>query len=207
MKKIVGIIANTLGFDSNNPFDDKYFGQNQYIEAVYRNGGIPIIIPAVNLKINHAALDICDAFIITGGKKYHNYHFEVIKYVLNSNKKLLGICMGMQIIGMYFNNDYEERTLKYIDNHYFDQITQRRKELLVHNVYFDENSFLYSLFGRQLKVNSIHKQVLKYVLKPLKVTGKYNNIIESIEYKNIIGVQFHPELMSDGNKLFKWLLN
>lgn len=207
MKKIVGIIANTLGFDSTNPFDDKYFAQNQYIEAVYRNGGIPIIIPAVNLKLNYDALKICDAFIITGGKKYHKYHFLVVEYALKTGKKLLGICMGMQIIGMYFNKDYNEKSLKHIQNHYFDQVTHQKKELLIQDVYFNEDSILYSLFGSCLKVNSIHKQVLKYALKPLNVTGKYNGIIETIEYKNIVGVQFHPELMNEGNKLFKWLLN
>jgi len=206
MKKIVGIIANTLGFNSTNPFDDKYFAQNQYVEAVLKNGGIPIIIPAVNLKLNYDALKICDAFIITGGKKYHKYHFLAVDYALKSGKKLLGICMGMQIIGMYFNNDYDEKSLKYIDGHYFDQITHHNKELLIHDVNFDKGSILYSLFGSYLKVNSIHKQVLKYVCFPLKISGKYNDVIETVEYKNILGVQFHPELMKEGNKLFKWLL-
>ena len=28
MKKIIGIIPSTLGFDTDNPFDDKYYVQN-----------------------------------------------------------------------------------------------------------------------------------------------------------------------------------
>ena len=84
MKKIVGIIANTVGFDSNNPFDDKYFVQNQYIDAVKKYGGIPIIISAVNLKINKDALDLCDSFIMTGGKRYHKYHYDVVDYAIKS---------------------------------------------------------------------------------------------------------------------------
>ena len=53
MKRIVGILSNTLGFDSSNPFDDKYFVQNQYIDVVYKNGGIPVIISPINLNINY----------------------------------------------------------------------------------------------------------------------------------------------------------
>ena len=208
MKKIVGIIANTLGFDSDNPFDDKYFVQNQYIVAVKKYGGIPIVITPINLFLNYDVLEICDAFLITGGKKYHKYHFDVIEYAKNSNKKLLGICMGMQLIGMYFNDDYNERTLNYIDNHYYDNITHESKELLIHEVFIEENSLASKIFGKKIKTNSIHKQALSYVYKPLKVVGKTNDgKIEIIEYKNIMGVQFHPELMNNMNKLFKWLIS
>jgi len=207
MKKIIGIIANTLGFESSNPFDDKYFVQNQYVEAVYKNGGIPIVITPVNLNINYDTLDLCDSFLITGGKRYHKYHFDVINYAVKTNKKLLGICMGMQLIGMYFNNDYDEKTLKYINNHYYDDITHENKELLIHDVYISEKSLAYKIFGDKIKTNSIHKQALCNVSEPLKAIGKSeDDIIEIVEYKNIIGVQFHPELTNNSNKLFKWLI-
>lgn len=205
MKKIIGIIANTLGFNSSNPFDDKFFVQNQYIEAVYKNGGVPLIVSPINLSINYEILDLCDAFIITGGKRYHKYHFDVIEYVIKTNKKLLGICMGMQLIGMYFNKDYNENTLKNIKNHYYDNITHKNKELLIHDVYIKENSLVFNIFGNKIKTNSIHKQALCYIDKPLKIVGKSDHIIEIIEYKNIIGVQFHPELMNNTKNLFKWL--
>lgn len=207
MKRIVGIIANTLGFDTNNPFDDKYFVQNQYIVAVKKYGGIPIVIPAVNLNINFDALELCDSFIITGGKRYHKYHYDVIDYAIKTGKKLFGICMGMQIIGMYSNNDYEEKTLKYIDNHYYDQITHKHKKLIIHDVFVKKDSLAYKLFGDKISVNSIHRQALINVSKPFKVVGvSEDNIIEIIEYKNIIGVQFHPELLSNTKKLFEWLI-
>lgn len=208
MKKIVGIIANTLGFDSSNPFDDKYFAQNQYVDAVKNVGGIPIIIPPVNLSINKESLDLCDSFIITGGKTYHKYHYDVINYVIENEKKLLGICMGMQIIGMYSNNDYKEQTLMNVINHYYDNITHKQKELLIHDIWIKENSLAYKIFGGKIKTNSIHKQALIKVSNPFKVVGRSDdNIIEVIEYKNIIGVQFHPELMVYADKLFKWLID
>lgn len=206
MKKIIGIIPSTLGFDKNNPFDDKYYVQNSYIEKI-SNYAIPIILAPINLKLTKEQLDLCDAFLIIGGKNVHKYHFEVIDYALKTNKKLLGICLGMQAIGMYSNNDFNEETLIKAKNHYNDNVTHKNKELLVHDIKIDKDSTLYNLFGNKLKVNSIHHYSLKYISTPFKVVAKSNYVIEAIEYKNIIGVQFHPELMNNTEQLFKWLVD
>lgn len=205
MKKIIGIIPSTLGFDTNNPFDDKYYVQNTYIEKISKIC-IPLIIPPINLNITKEQLEMCDAFLIIGGKNVHKYHYEVIDYAIKTNKKLLGICLGMQAIGMYSNNDYNEKTLYKIDNHYHDDITHKTKELLVHELRVNPNSKLSKLIGTKLLVNSTHNYALKHITPPFKVVGKYKDIIEAIEYKNIIGVQFHPELMNNTDKLFIWLV-
>lgn len=205
MKKIIGIIPSTLGFDTDNPFDDKYYVQNTYLEKLKQFECIPIIIPPINLKINYESLKLCDAFLIIGGKKVHKYHFEVIDYVLKTNKKLLGICLGMQAIAMYSNNDLEEKTLYKVNNHYFDNITHKNKEVLVHYINITNDSLLSNILGEKLKVNSIHNYAVSKVSYPFKVVAKHKNVIEAIEYKNIIGVQFHPELINRTDKLFEWL--
>lgn len=205
MKKIIGIIPSTIGFNTNNPFDDKYYVQNTYLEKLKQFKCIPIIIPTTNLKIIKKQLDLCDAFLIIGGKKVRKYHFKVIDYALKTNKKLLGICLGMQAIAMYSNNNLKEKTLYKVNNHYFDNITHKNKELLVHNITISKNSLLYKLLGKNIKVNSIHNYATNKVSHPFKVVATNKNIIETIEYKNIIGVQFHPEFMNNTKKLFKWL--
>ena len=205
MKKIIGVIPSTLGFDTNNPFDDKYYVQNSYVEKISKFA-IPIILAPNNLKLTKNQFDFCDAFILIGGKNIHEYHFQAIDYAIKTNKKILGICLGMQAIGLYSNKDYKEETLIKVDNHYYDNITQDNKELLVHEISIKENSTLYKLFGKKLRVNSIHKYALKYVSYPFKTIAKCNGVIEAIEYKNIIGVQFHPELMNNTEKLFEWLI-
>lgn len=205
MKKIIGIIPSTLGFNTDNPFDNKYYVQNSYIEKI-SNYAIPIILAPINFKLTKEQLDMCDVFLIIGGKNVHKYHFEVIDYALKANKKLLGICLGMQAIGMFSNNDFKEETLIKVKNHYNNDITHENNELLVHNIIIEENSTMYKLFGNKLKVNSIHNYALKYISSPFKIVAKSNDIIEAIEYKNIIGVQFHPELMKNTDCLFKWLV-
>lgn len=204
MKKIIGIIPSTLGFDTNNPFDDRYYVQNTYVERISKYA-IPIILAPNNLKINKEQLDFCDAFVIIGGKNVHKYHFQTINYAIKTNKKLLGICLGMQAIGMYSNNDEKEETLIKVKNHYNDKITHNNKEVLVHEIEIDRTSTLYKLLGNKLKVNSIHHYALKYVSSPFKVVAKSNDVIEAIEYKNILGVQFHPELINNFDKIFEWL--
>lgn len=206
MKKVIGIIPSTLGFDTNNPFDDKYYVQNSYLDKLKDFDCIPIIIPPINLTINEQSLNLCDSFIIIGGKNIHKYHFEVVEYAIKKDKKLLGICLGMQAIAMYSNNDLECNTLYKVDNHYFDNITHKNKEHLVHDITIDKKTLLSSILGTELKVNSIHNYAVKKVSSPFKVVAKHNNIIEGIEYKNIIGVQFHPELMKETDNLFKWLI-
>lgn len=206
MKKIIGIIPSTLGFDTDNPFDDKYYVQNTYLEKIKQFECIPIIIPPTNLKIDYNILNLCEAFIIIGGKKVHKYHFEVIDYALKTNKKLLGICLGMQAIAMYSNNDLEEKTIYKVNNHYFDNITHKNKELLVHDIDISKDSLLSKILGEKLKVNSIHNYAISKVSYPFKIVATDKSVIEAIEYKNIIGVQFHPELMNNADKLFEWLI-
>ena len=68
-------------------------------------------------------------------------------------------------------------------------------------------SLLSNILGDKLKVNSIHNYAVSKVSHPFKVVATYKNVTEAIEYKNIIGVQFHPELMNNADELFNWLTN
>ena len=202
--KIIGVIPSTLGFNTDNPFDDKYYVQDTYLKRI-KDICLPIIIPPTSLKIDENILDMCDAFLMIGGKDINEYHYQVIEYAIKKNKKLLGICLGMQAIASYSNNKNELNTLFEVTNHYHDKITHNKKELLVHSVKFNKNSILYKLLGDNIMVNSIHKFAVKKISNPFKVVGQNEDVIEAIEYKNIIGVQFHPELMNNTDMLFKWL--
>ena len=71
-----------------------------------------------------------------------------------------------------------------------------------------------SLFGKENRVNSYHHMAIKDVAKDFKVTSKApDGIVESIEYTKdsfMIGVQFHPEMLSlthePSQKLFNELI-
>ena len=68
------------------------------------------IIPLINYDIS--LLKLCDGFILPGGD-YETIDFLIIKYAYEFDLSLLGICMGMQSLGKYFNGN-----LELVDNHY-----------------------------------------------------------------------------------------
>jgi gamma-glutamyl-gamma-aminobutyrate hydrolase PuuD len=146
----------------------------------------------------HQIIDLCDGVILQGGTDYYNYDLEAIKYIYEKNIPLLGICLGMQSIGVAFGGK-----LSTIANHSEPGVQY------VHSVKIDKTSKLYSIFGKdEIMVNSRHKEM---VIDPtnIKVVGVSNGVIESIEKNGVLflmGVQWHPEDMinydKDAEKLF-----
>ena len=45
-------------------------------------------------------LRLCDGLILPGGDEVMDYDFEVIRYAKKAHIPLLGICMGMQAMGL-----------------------------------------------------------------------------------------------------------
>ena len=153
-------------------------------------------------NFNYQTLNLCDGIIIQGGSDIHPYHYTIIKYCLNNNIPLLGICMGHQIIGLYSTTKNED-DLEKIDNHYILNDT--------HLIDIDKSSNLYKLFTDKLYVNSRHLYKLKEVKWPFKIVAKsQDNIIEAIEYIDnnhfIIGVQWHPEDLDNMQPLYNYFI-
>ncbi len=77
-----------------------------------------------------------------------------------------------------------------------------------HNVKFEKDSFLYDCYNtEQMQTNSLHHQTIKEVAEGFKIVAiSEDGIIESIENKNIIAVQWHLEYMMD-MKFFEYFIN
>ena len=152
------------------------------------------IIPLINYDIS--LLKLCDGFILPGGD-YETIDFLIIKYAYEFDLSLLGICMGMQSLGKYFNGN-----LKLVDNHY--------SKSDYHFVNIDSSSKIFKILNRsKIKVNSRHKYKLSNT--DLKISAySQDNVIEAIEVPNkkyIIGVQWHPESMISYDIVSKQLLD
>lgn len=63
------------------------------------------------LPINTELLDICDRTIFQEEKDKYPYHFQILKYCLNNNIPVLGICMRRQIIGLYSIGSVSDKNL------------------------------------------------------------------------------------------------
>jgi len=152
------------------------------------------IIPLINYDIS--LLKLCDGFILPGGD-YETIDFLIIKYAYEFDLSLLGICMGMQSLGKYFNGN-----LELVDNHY--------SKSDYHFVNIDSSSKIFKILNRsKIKVNSRHKYKLSNTA--LKISAySQDNVIEAIEVPNkkyIIGVQWHPESMISYDIVSKQLLD
>lgn len=194
---VVGIVAN------EQIIDDKSY------EAVVRNNlkylnnkcsFIGLIMYDFNSHFDTNILDCCDGVIFQGGTNIYPYHFEILNYCINNNIPVLGICMGMQIIGLYNNKQLEEDLIK-VDNHYNTN----------HFINIQKDSILYNIFGDNILVNSRHNYALDHIDKPFIIGSKSDNdIIESIELIDnehfILGVQFHPEDMENMDKLYNYFI-
>lgn len=196
MKPIIGIITRKSisedGHNTNIIYDD-------IVKAIVVSGGIGI---GIILNNNYKELiNLCDGIIFQGGDEFEKYDLSALKYIYDIDKPVLGICLGMQLMGMLFEGKMID-----INNH-------KKKLSYVHSVTINRNSLLYNIFKtNNVKVNSRHKSVIKKT--KLKVVGISNDgYIEALEDSNkkfFIGVQWHPENMikydSIQNNLFKYFI-
>ena len=185
--------------------EDKITFNQEIINVIYKYNCVPIgIIVNFNNDPNKEfnkiknLLDMCNGFILQGGSDYYDIDILITKYLYDKNIPTLGICLGMQTMGYFFNGN-----LGRLANNNHDS-----KNKYMHSVILDETSKLYKILNKKnLDVNSRHKDYL--IKTDLKVVGISNdNIIEAIEDKNkrfFIGVQWHPETMIEYDKIMKRL--
>lgn len=218
--KIVGIVSRT-----NKNIDDRY--NFECLEVVSRifskyDDVVPILIlPTKDIVYNKTrsskecvfdnekykkldtVLDKCDGFIVPGGNKWYGHDEYIVKYAYDNDKPLLGICLGMQIIGVMdnrLNSGKFDMTVKNdtVVNH------QQRDVPFVHDVQIIENTLLHRILKSDtIKVNSRHNYHVGGVVNLNIDAVSEDGLIEAVSYpdkKFIIGVQWHPEDMYEYDK-------
>ena len=207
-KPVIGILATSNYLLTDDSFKDTYRYGNNYIKRIVDNGGIPLLIPYYDNKVIKDSLELCDGLLLPGGEKVLEVAFEVIDYFYKNNKPILGICLGMQTLGMY--SIREKRILKKIESNINHRVNEniRDEHYLVHDVYIENDSKIYDIFNSdKLLVNSIHNYCISEVGKEFRASCKSEDgVIEGIEALNkefVIGIQWHPEVLNQFNILFE----
>ena len=99
-KMVIGIVP-TVKKDDINPYEYKYTYLNSYSKMITNLGAVPFGLLLNDKKINEHSLNMCNGFIIPGGKSLERFHFTIILYALKHNKPILGICLGMQVLNYF----------------------------------------------------------------------------------------------------------
>lgn len=188
----------------------------------YGMGNISSLISALNylgyedVEISHdyRVLQQADKLILPGVGNYAEAALQLDKLGLNDTlkslvveqkKPILGICLGMQILGMSSTESGYNEGLCFIDGHVekftskslkvphvgYNQVSQTQNSILFTGI--DDGSDFYFIHSfRMMSDSDIRQSVCEY--------GE--SFVASFEVENIAGVQFHPELsQNNGLKL------
>jgi glutamine amidotransferase len=143
--------------------------------------------------------------------KSRNLDTILSKAVREEKKPLLGICLGMQLLGMSSSEHCYNIGLEYINGKVskFDNSIVKVPHVGFNQVFVNKNSKLFDgikdgsdfYFTHSYRMHSeenINQSYCNY----------QNNFIAGFEVDNVCGVQFHPELSQyNGLRLLKNFLN
>lgn len=127
--------------------------------------------------------------ILTGGGAWPTLKefSEEAELIKNVKVPILGICLGLQIIGITFGS-----SLKHLDK---EKIGNKEIKIL-------EKDSLFKGLNKNFSGYAYHKYALNKIGEDLDILAESKDCVEAIKHKSlpIWGVQFHPEVISDGKK-------
>lgn len=206
-KPIIGITPHY------HPKQERFMLREDYVEAIEKSGGVPLILPFGNTS---RYLQVIDGLLVTGGgpghviggedisiltldkqnPKRYKFEKELIISACKKNMPVLGICRGAQMIAQIFGGELfldVKQASSNVLNHY----QNKPGSVAVHDINIKKDSLLYSIIGSdKLKVNSFHRQSIKCVSDEFRICAvAVDGVVEAIEHKErfILGLQFHPE--------------
>ena len=152
MKPIIGVLARPYMTDNG-----RYVMSilENIRKAVIKSGGIPLmILPTQNMnylnnketiltdedkEILNSQIDLCDGILMPGGDRIYFYDKYVCSIANRRHLPLFGICMGMQVMCNYNNENINEK----IEGH------KEPQGSYIHDVTIDKSSKLYNnLYGQ-----------------------------------------------------------
>ncbi len=220
---VIGIT--TYGCDERN----RYSLPAEYVAAVQRAGGLPLLIPPGSDRSEHY-LDLVDGLILAGGgdidpKLYGGDPHETVysvdpdrdqlelalaREIVRRNQPAFAICRGMQVLNVALGGTLIEHLPTVVG----ESVLHRKppREPSAHPIAIDPASQLAAIAGAtELHPVSWHHQAIRALAPGLKaVAHAPDGTIEAVELDDhpwLIAVQWHPELTAEKDKSQQRLFN
>lgn len=218
-KPIIGITTagRTEAYTISEHYDEYYSTPVQYVDAVRRAGGIPLLIPSGSEDWD-AIIQLLDGVIITGGTdvdpaEYNgntenpnlrpvdperdSSELSLARHLIHEkNTPLLCVCRGIQVLNVATGGTLHEHILDIRDTD-----IHRNSEGLweMQHVDMEADSLTAQVMGTdKVTTTSGHHQAIKDLGNGLHVVGTAaDGIIEAVEMLDhpwLIAVQWHPEV-------------
>lgn len=193
-----------------------------YMEGLYACGAFPVLLPITGDEdMWRQAAQELDGFLFSGGGDIDPKHFgeetlqccgeispardqmelALFKHVLPSQKPVLGICRGVQLLNVALGGTlYQDINAQNGQSIPMQHRQNMPEHLSSHDVFIEEGSLLQRIVkATRLPVNSLHHQAVKDCAPDLWAVAKAGTgLIEALEKKDhpfFLGVQWHPEMM------------
>ncbi len=194
-----------------------YYLKRQYVEAVTRAGGLPLLLPTTpDVAIDELAQSI-DGILLSGGGDIDPHWFGEEPHVRNGSidpiadtfeihlcrsflaaeRPIFGICRGVQVLNVAAGGDIYQDLGEQTGSTL--QHAQKAPDWhATHQVTVNEKSSLARILGTtRMRVNSFHHQGIRTIAPHFRVAAKAGDgLVEAIEKPGVpftLGVQWHPE--------------
>ncbi len=191
-----------------------------YADAVWKAGGIPILVPSADPEHANTCLDGLDGLLMTGGDDLDPRRFgkeerhpeevpldpgreafdlALVRSAVKIELPLFCICLGMQELAVVFDGSIHQSIADSVRGGLAHRVPDGSPAH--HEVRLTEGSFLREVLGPAAMVNSLHRQAVESPGTGQAVTALApDGVIEGIETADrrfAVGVQWHPELILD----------
>ena len=215
-----------LGCDNDVNKRERSHSNADNYRAIYKAGGLPVMVPCIDED------DYCrevvkrlDGLVLPGGDDVHSYLFDeplhpraelvtkrkmdadvaLIRAALDADLPVLAICYTSQVLNVVLGGDMIQDIPSEVETDITHKILW--PVTTFHSVTVEPGTILHDIVGTEtLEINSAHHQANKNVAAPLIVSSwAGDGIIESVEstqHQFVVGVQWHPERITDRPQQF-----
>jgi len=208
-KPLIGITT------AYNPESNSLSVPAAYVDAISNNGGIPIVLPAIESReAVQRYVKTLDGLVLIGGRDippdlYGQVPHETVAIIparrvafdrdliaqwMATKKPVLGVCLGMQFANVVSGGTM----IQDIPSHIGTDVAHRKT---YHAITIEPNSHLAGILGSETAMvySSHHQAVDKLGLGLKPVAWANDGVVEALERTdNGLGlfIQWHPEMMA-----------